>query len=445
MQPAASEPAARAPGDAPRPGGGPRDLARGAVFALAVLTGINLFNYIDRNVVSGVEESVKHALTLSDKEAGSLVFGLVIVYTLTAPVFGTLGDRRGRTRLVALGVAAWSVATALAGLATGFWSLFAARSAVGVGEAAYGTIGPSLLADYYPRRTRGRAFAIFFAAIPVGYALGYVIGGAVDQHFGWRAAFYVAGLPGLALAALALCLRDPPRGAQDIAEAALGAPGPPPSLRAYGELLRNRSYVLTVAGYAAYTFALGALAFWMVPFLVRVRNLEKAEAAIGFGAIVVATGFVGTLGGGWLGDRLLRRSEQAYLWVSGLATLAAVPFTAIALRSPDPSVYYGAVVAAELLLFASTGPINTTIVNVVAPSMRATAVAASIFAIHIFGDAISPFLIGAISDALQARGLSQAEALAGAILVVPVAVFASGAIWVFAACDGGRGAARGTP
>ena len=170
----------------------------------------------DRYVVSGVLESLKHSdLGLSDTNLGSLMSGFLVVYTLLAPVFGALGDRRSRPRLIALGVACWSFATALSGFAVNFLTLFAARAAVGVGEAAYVTIAPSLLSDYFPVRQRGRVMAIVFCAIPVGSALGYVVGGLVDKHYGWRAAFFVAGVPGLLLAALCLLLRDPPRGIQD--------------------------------------------------------------------------------------------------------------------------------------------------------------------------------------------------------------------------------------
>src|SRR5271154_5221170 len=183
---------------------------------LAILAFINLFSYLDRYVVSGVLESLKQSnLGLTDTNLGSLMSGFLIVYTVLAPIFGALGDRRSRPRLIALGVACWSVATALSGFAFNFLSLFAARAAVGVGEAAYVTIAPSLLSDYFPVRQRGRVMAIFFCAIPVGSALGYVVGGLVDKHYGWRMAFFVAGIPGLLLAALCLLLKDPPRGVQE--------------------------------------------------------------------------------------------------------------------------------------------------------------------------------------------------------------------------------------
>lgn len=399
---------------------------------LAVLTLINLFNYLDRWVVAAVAESIKRSeLALSDAQLGSLMTGFLIVYTLTAPVFGRLGDTGSRRRLLAVGVALWSAATALAGFARSFASLFLARAAVGVGEAAYGSIAPSLLADYFPQERRGRAFAIFFSAIPVGSALGYVVGGVAEHLFGWRRAFFVAGVPGLLLALLTLRLWDPPRGRMDGARAATPAGT---AREAFIALGRNRPYLLTVLGYAAYTFAIGGIAFWMPSFLERVRGVPKAQATVQFGAIVVATGFLGTYVGGWLGDYLLRYTKQAYLWVSGVATLLAAPLTLGALVATTPALYWSAVVAAEVLMFISTGPINSVIVNVVAPHIRATAVATSIFAIHALGDVPSPILVGAISDA---------RSLGEAVLILPAATLAGGIVWLYAAARGARAPAAG--
>src|SRR5271170_5168750 len=234
-----------------------------ANFGLGVLAFINLLSYLDRYVVAGVLESLKHSnLGLSDANLGFLMSGFLIVYTLLAPVFGALGDRRSRPRLIALGVACWSFATAMSGFAVNFLTLFIARSLVGVGEAAYVTIAPSLLSDYFPVRQRGRVMAIFFCAIPVGSALGYVVGGLVDKHYGWRTAFFVAGVPGLLLAALCLLLKDPPRGIQEGGSAPAAEPKSSRSsirkqtLATYAGLLRNKPYALTVLGYAAYTFAI---------------------------------------------------------------------------------------------------------------------------------------------------------------------------------------------
>jgi MFS family permease len=403
-----------------------------ANFGLAILAFINLFSYLDRFVVSGVLESLKHSdLGLSDTNLGSLMTGFLIVYTLLAPVFGALGDRRSRPRLIALGVACWSFATALSGFAVNYLTLFAARAAVGVGEAAYVTIAPSLLSDYFPVRQRGRVMAIFFCAIPVGSALGYVVGGLVDKHYGWRAAFFVAGTPGLLLAALCLLLRDPPRGIQDRAGAAgEAAPSAPRSSisretwMTYGRLLRNKPYALTVLGYAAYTFAIGGLGVWMPSFLERARGIPRSEATVSFGTIVVITGFIGTFVGGWMGDYFAKNSRQAYLWLSAIATLVAAPFVWLALTTNSHSLYVTYMVTAQLCLFLSTGPINAAIINLVIASERATAIALSVFAIHVLGDAISPLIVGALSDAYS---------LQKAITILPVAALIGGFIWIWAA------------
>lgn len=401
-----------------------------AGFALAVLTFINLLNYLDRFVVSALAETLKHSsLALSDFKLGSLMTSFLVVYLFAAPVFGALGDRRSRPRLIAFGVGVWSLATALSGFAGSYITLLVARAVVGIGEAAYGTIAPALLADYFPADRRGRIMAVFFCAIPIGAALGYVVGGLIDAHYGWRMAFFVAGAPGLALAALTLMLRDPPRGGQD--DVAI-APHAKTSTRAdltatYKRLIGNSPYVLTVLGYAAYTFAVGGLGFWMPAFLERVRGIPRAQATVSFGEIVVVTGFIGTFVGGWLGDYCARFSRQAFLWVSAVATLIAAPFAWVALTTASATFYLTAMVVAQLCLFVSTGPINAAIVNLTSPVERASAIAISIFTIHILGDVLSPPLIGAVSDAAS---------LQQAVKMVPLAVLVAGLLWCWAAHAG---------
>jgi MFS family permease len=419
-----------------RHGSAPPAGAAGVRFAgrgLLVLTLINLLNYLDRYVPSAVLPQLKASgIVSTDFQLGILAPGFLVVYMLAAPTFGYLGDRRSRTRSLAIGVALWSVATMWSGLARGYWELFASRAVVGIGEAAYATIAPALLADYYPPSQRGRIFAVFYMAIPVGAALGYVVGGTVSQAWGWRAAFFVAGLPGLLLALGALRVPDPPRGSSELTASAPTPAAVRPGIRAalwqtlvlYLKLARQASYALTVLGYAAYTFAVGGLAFWMPTFLERVRNVPVSQATTGFGGIVVVTGFVGTFLGGWLGDHCLRYTRQSYLWLSAVATFAALPLTMVCLKSGTPSIYYPALVGAELLLFMSTGPINSVIVSLVSPAQRASAVALSVLAIHSLGDVISPPLIGRLSDR---------SSLAQAVLLVPIAVAVCALLWIAAA------------
>ena len=417
--------------------------ARSSVIALSVLTLINLLNYLDRYVVSGIVPDLRAPpLGLSYKQIGFLTTAFMLVYMVAAPVFGALGDRRSRTRPIALGVFLWSLATILSGLAASYAHLLGARAIVGIGEAAYVSIAPALLADSFSRAQRGRVLSVFNMAIPVGAALGYIVGGLMSHHYGWRSAFFVAGAPGLLLAMLVLRLRDPPRGAQDESEeggsahpvssgtrsaAGNDAPGegaPRSAIALYSSLLQRAPYMLVVLGYAAYTFALGGLAVWMPNFLEHVHNIPAVKATTTFGAIVVVTGFLGTFAGGWLGDYWIKSSRQAYLWMSGWITLLAAPLTLVALTAAAPSVYYPAIIAAELLLFMSTGPINSAIANLVSPTERASAFALSMFVIHLLGDVPSPTLIGWLADL---------SSLGQAVLIVPAAIVISGIVWLISA------------
>jgi MFS transporter, Spinster family, sphingosine-1-phosphate transporter len=424
------------------------------VIALSVLTLINLLNYLDRYVVSGIVPDLKAPpLGLSDSQIGLLTTAFMLVYMVAAPVFGALGDRVSRTRPIAIGVFLWSIATIVSGFAGTYAHLLGARAIVGIGEAAYVSIAPALLADSFSRAQRGRVLSVFNMAIPVGAALGYIVGGLMSHHFSWRAAFFVAGAPGLVMAALVLRLKDPPRGSQDESEegqapakandnargagagtargasvngGATRADGGPPrgAIAVYVDLLKRAPYLLVVLGYAAYTFALGGLAVWMPNFLERVHNVPAVQATTTFGAIVVVTGFLGTFAGGWLGDYWQKSSRQAYLWMSGWITLIAAPLTFVALTAASPSVYYPAIIVAELLLFMSTGPINSAIANLVSPTERASAFALSMFVIHLLGDVPSPTLIGWLSDL---------SSLGKAVLIVPVAVVISGIVWLVSA------------
>ncbi|MEO6209846.1 MAG: MFS transporter, partial [Gemmatimonadaceae bacterium] len=238
---------------------------RGAWGVLAILTSINLLNYIDRFVFPAVSESIKRsALAPSDTQIGLGSTAFLAVYLIAAPFFGAVGDRSQRMRWVAGGIFLWSAATALGGFARTMPELIGARSLVGIGEAAYSAIGPAILADYFTEKTRGRAFAIFFAAAPVGAALGYGIGGFVDFHWGWRQAFFVTGVPGMLGGWMLLRLRAPKKSAMDTAMSPGRSAG---AMHKYRFLLRDAQYRLTVLGYAAYTFAVGGIAAWMPVFV----------------------------------------------------------------------------------------------------------------------------------------------------------------------------------
>src|SRR5262245_30352524 len=386
---------------------------RTAYYGLAVVTLLNFLNYIDRFIIAAVLPRIQSDLSLTNSQAGLLATAFLVAYFITSPIFGALGDRLSRTRLMALGVGAWSIATAATGLMRTFAQLMMARSFVGIGEAAYGTISPALLSDYFPRSQRGRAFAVFYVAIPVGAAVGYLLGGLIEPSFGWRAAFYIVGLPGVVMALLALTISDPPRGSMEDAEPS----APQPILATLRAFSRNLSYTGTVFGYAAYTFAVSGLAFWMPAYLESVRGLELARANFLVGSVTVVAGLGGTALGGYLGDVLATRMKHGQLWICALSSLAGIVPTWLALTVPAASGYVVWLFIAEFFLFLSTGPVNVVIVSVVPIASRAMAMAVSIFVIHLLGDAISPPIIGALADIVS---------LSRAILIIPAVVAISG-------------------
>ena len=382
-------------------------------YALALLMAVNLLNYIDRQVLYAVFPLIKADLRLSDTALGLLGSAFMLCYMLSAPLLGWVGDRASRVRLASGGLVVWSLATALAGLAPGYRTLLAARTTVGVGEASFGTVSPGLIADFFPRERRGRVLAWFYLAIPVGSALGYILGGVLGQRFGWHAAFLLVGAPGLLLALPLWFLHAPPRGGGSGVERS-------PQENAgstYANLFRNRSFVLNTLAMAAMTFALGGLAQWLPSFLHRIHSLDVEKGNTLFGAITVLAGIAGTLTGGWLGDRLQKKSGRGYLLVSGWGFLIGTPLAVWAIVAPTLTGCLTAIFLAEFFLFLNTGPLNTVIVNVTSPAIRAMAFAVNIFFIHALGDAISPTILGWLSDLWGLRS---------ALLITPGAMALAG-------------------
>jgi MFS family permease len=384
---------------------------------LALFTALNLLNYLDRTVLSAVLAPVQGDLHLSNFVAGWLPTIFLIGYFVTSPVFGALGDRvatGGRTKLIALGIAVWSAATVGSGLARGAGSLIASRAFVGLGEASYATLAPTLIDDMAPASQKSQWMSIFYAATPIGSALGYLVGGAVESAHGWRAAFFVAGGPGLAVALLCLLIVEPPRPL--LAGRALAGGALIDSARA---LARIPLYTGTVLGYCAYTFALGGFAYWAPVYLHQRYGIGAGHASVVFGLITVAGGSVGTLAGGMLADGAararVRRAEarkgsaldpreaddavaRGNVWLPALGAAIGAPLSAIAIAAATASHFFVAVFPAEVALFLLSGPINVALLRSAPPALRASAMALSIFAIHALGDLWSPPLLGLVAD-----------------------------------------------
>ncbi len=402
------------PDDSANPG--PAVTPPGAGFAVFVLTSMNLLNYIDRYVPSAVKDLFKADLKLTDAQTSLPLSAFVIVYMLASPVFGAMADKAPRTRLIAAGVALWSLATAAAALAWNFWSFLAARALVGIGEAAYATLAPPLLSDFYSAEKRNRVLTFFYVAIPVGAAIGFTVGGYLGAHWGWRAAFLACGLPGILAAGAALMIKDPGRSASDPAPVGMSWG------EAAGQLSRIPSYVYAVAGYTAVTFAAGGMADWFPVYLTRVRGMETAAAGSTVGMVTVVGGLFGTAIGGLVGERLHGKTRQPLLAVSAGSMILAAIFAAIALTVPDVRACIACIGFAQFFLWFYNGPINALIANSVSANMRARAFSLSILCIHVLGDAVSPPIIGFVSD--------QTGSLSLAVMLVPLFMAIGAGIWL---------------
>ncbi len=391
---------------------------RAAYFALAVLFGMNLLNYMDRYVFFSVGSLIQRDLRISDRGFGVLSVSFMVVYTIISPAMGWLGDRFHRRRLLAFGVGLWSVATVGTAFAHDFRSMFFWRALLGVGEASYGVIAPALLADLFEPKLRGRAMGIYYLALPLGGALGYGLGGVIGSWHGWQAAFWVVGLPGLLAALAGLAMRDPGRGASDHQEDRSSQPIRNKS-RA---LLRTPSFLYNTAGMAAVTFATGAFAAWGATFYQRVYRLSPALAGGAIGGMTAVAGLLGIAMGSWLADRLLQRTRRAYLLLATVAVSLAIPFGLFALLDPDWRSSMALLFVAMVLMASVLGPCNTVTANVVPAGRRAAAFALHIFLVHLFGDISSPLLIGVLSEtfggeAVASSVLGKAAAAIGAVPV----------------------------
>jgi MFS family permease len=388
---------------------------------LALLTGLNFLNYIDRAVVAAVLTPMKAELALSNFQAGALNSAFLIGYFATSPLFGARADKGTRKGLIALGVLVWSAATIGSGLATGFWSLLAARIVVGVGEASYAVLAPTLIDDLTPPERKGSALSVFYLAVPLGYAMGYILGGTIAKQWeaamghgtiaGWRASFLVVGGPGIVLSLACLLIAEPPRKLLDVKARLVDG------LR---ELAAIPLFRRAVLGYCAFIASVAGFSYWAPDFLLHnFKELDVETANQRFGLVLIVGGAIGTLVGGWRANRALgrfgiaadephdsvanRRSVNGLLRICAVGMMVAAPVAAVGFLLPGSTTFFGVSLVVNIALFASTSPINAAFLRSVPVERRASAMAASIFAIHLFGDLWSAAALGLLLDALPAR------------------------------------------
>jgi predicted MFS family arabinose efflux permease len=362
-----------------------------ALGTFLLLIGLNLLNYIDRYILPGAQPLIQREFHATDQQMGALTTAMFLFYMCAAPLTGWLGDRFSRKPLIIAGAVLWSLATLGTFWVHDYWTLYIRHALVGVGEATFSIFAPAVLADFYPERDRNRVLSIFYLAIPVGAALGYLAGGELGSFWGWRAPFFICAIPGLVIAALYAGFgREPVRGSSD-------------HLRSTADratvlgLFRNPAFLTATMGLATLTFAMGGISAWVPTFLHRVAGLSVANASLTVGATTVVDGIAGTLVGGWVAQVWLRTNHRALYLLSFWSVVLTLPCGAMIFFGPKAWVV-PSLVAAEFFLFLNTGPLNAAIVNSVSAPVRATAISINLFCIHFFGDTFSPQIIGAISD-----------------------------------------------
>jgi len=381
--------------------------------ALLVLTALNLLNYADRNVLFAVQPLVQDEFHLTKVQIGYLTSAFLGFYMIAAPFVGPLADRYSRKLIIFLGAIFWSGLTLLTAFTHNYTELLVRHTLVGIGEATFVTIAPTFVADLFAEKMRGRILGVFYLAIPVGSAAGYLLGGNLAPHYGWRFPFYIAAAPGFLLGIAVLFLKEPERGRFDsLKEPLEDSPAQVFSSgllrklcitayldlkRVYRGVLLNPAFLTSTLGMAAMTFSLGGIQVWMPQFLYSERHYSLAQANFIFGIIIVVDGIVSSLAGGWLGDYLLRRMKSSYYVVSAASMALGVPVMIVALFARGRAMVPAIAVAAFFLLF-NTSPLNAAVINSVGAHIRATAIAVNIFIIHILGDVPSPTMMGWVAD-----------------------------------------------
>jgi MFS family permease len=358
--------------------------------ALLVLTALNLLNYVDRNVLFAVQPLVKDEFHLSNIQVGYLTSAFLGFYMIAAPFVGPLADRYSRKLIIAFGAIFWSALTLLTAFTHTYTELLIRHTLVGIGEATFVTIAPTFVADLFAETVRGRILGVFYLAIPVGSAAGYLLGGNLAPHYGWRFPFYIAAAPGFLLAVAVMFLKEPPRGQFDSVQETVERG------TVFG-LARNPAFLTSTLGMAAMTFSLGGIQVWMPQFLYSERHYSLAHANFLFGIIIVVDGVLAALAGGWLGDYLLPRMKGSYYLVSAVSMALGVPVMIVALFAKGRAMVPAIALAAFFLLL-NTSPLNAAVINSVGAHIRVTAIAVNIFIIHILGDVPSPTMMGWVAD-----------------------------------------------
>jgi MFS family permease len=382
---------------------------------LLIMAAMNFINYVDRQVVFPLFHVFAEEFNLTDFELGLLATSFMLVHSVALLPFGILADRFSRTRLVAYSAVVWSVATVLSGLAQSYHFLLGIRSVVGIGEAAYSPAATAIITDAFPEDQRARAQSYFAMGMFMGGTVGIILGGLLGEWVGWRAAFFLVGLPGFILAMLSFHTPDP----------AMAAPRPDyqvvPSLHF---LAKIPAYLFVVLGGTLVTFASGSLITWGTEFAMRYYDFTLRRAAVTLALVVLSGGGLGLLAGGWAADLAERRWPWGRAVTVGVSVSLSAPILLLALYAPNGAVLGVALFAASFFLTVYHGPVTAIIHDLTPTKMHGFAFAAYVTVAHLFGDMAAPAVIGAVSDRYELR--------TGMLLAV-AAVLVSGPCFLLAA------------
>jgi predicted MFS family arabinose efflux permease len=386
--------------NAPQPGTQTRASIYG-YFIVCVLAVVYTFNFLDRQLMSILQESIRADLHLTDTQLG-MVTGLAfaVVYTFLGIPIAWLADRTHRVRIIATACAIWSLFSAACGLAISFPTLALARLGVGLGEAGGSPPSYSVIADYFPAQRRGVGLAIYSLGVPLGTMFGSAVGAWIDKTYGWRMAFFAVGAPGVVLALLVLILvREPSRGRFDAKAPGADTHAPSlPLLQTVGLFFTNRTLMLTALSSGLTAFVGYAMLNWSPSFLIRVRHMGREDIALYYSLMVGATGVIGTFGSGWLVDRLALINRRAYALVPMIAILISTPFYLLFVWAPTWQLALCFLAVPALLVSTYLAPALTVIQNAVPPAQRGTSSAILLFILNLIGLGGGPVFVGRMSD-----------------------------------------------
>lgn len=372
-------------------------------YVLLILTGVYAFNFIDRQILIILQESVKEDLNLSDTQLG-LMTGLAFAFfyvTLGIPV-ARLADRTNRRNVITVSLALWSLMTALSGMAMNFVQMLLARVGVGIGEAGGSPLAHSMISDYFPPEKRATALSIYSTGIYIGIFFGFFAGGWLDENLGWRTAFMVVGLPGFLYALILLfSVKEPKRGLFD--DKTKKTASETSFWKTLKFLASKKTFVLLALAGGVHNFGQYGIGNFFAPFLARVHDMTSGEIGKWLGLSMGIGGIIGTFLGGWLADRLGKRDLRWYLWIGAISLIINMPFLGIVIFSPDKAVVLIVFTFSVLLSSLYLGPSLAVTQNLADSESRALASAILFFALNLIGLGLGPLTVGAMSDYLTPK------------------------------------------